>query len=214
MQLYLIRHAQSVNNALPEAQRVEDPSLTDLGYQQAGYLAEWATSLELTHLVSSPFLRALETTASLAKKTGLAAEVRVDLHELGGCMSGSSPETMVGKPGMTGSEIKARFPTFDVADGIGDQGWWKSKPYETRDLAAQRAHRLLQWTREELDLKNDRVAYVSHGDFTRLLLNCFHDKPMATPWNVSATRIEITPDQTRLDEFNLIQHLPADLLTV
>ena len=35
MELYLIRHAQSQNNALPEEQRVEDPGLTELGNQQA-----------------------------------------------------------------------------------------------------------------------------------------------------------------------------------
>ena len=35
MELYIIRHAESENNAGPEDERTEDPSLSPLGYQQA-----------------------------------------------------------------------------------------------------------------------------------------------------------------------------------
>ena len=44
MDLYIIRHAQSTNNALPAEvelrDRVCDPLLSDLGYRQAAFLAE------------------------------------------------------------------------------------------------------------------------------------------------------------------------------
>jgi len=59
MDLYLVRHAQSQNNALPERLRVADPDLTDLGHQQAARLAERVRSLKLTRLLTSPFRRAL-----------------------------------------------------------------------------------------------------------------------------------------------------------
>ena len=61
MELYLIRHAQSLNNALPEEQRVEDPGLTELGLQQADCLGKWIGTLALTKVITSPFRRALET---------------------------------------------------------------------------------------------------------------------------------------------------------
>ena len=37
--LYLVRHGESANNALPNHQRVADPSLTELGQKQAHNLA-------------------------------------------------------------------------------------------------------------------------------------------------------------------------------
>ena len=58
MELFLIRHGQSLNNFQPQEQRVEDPPLTDLGRRQAELLAEWIESAGLTRLICSPFRRA------------------------------------------------------------------------------------------------------------------------------------------------------------
>ena len=45
MQLYIIRHAQSYNNALTDwTERVSDPPLTELGEQQADLLAAYLAS--------------------------------------------------------------------------------------------------------------------------------------------------------------------------
>ena len=101
MDLYLIRHAQSLNNAQPPELRVEDPALTDLGHEQSRRLAEHVTSLRLTKLITSPFRRALQTAEHIRLATGLIPEVRIDLHETGGCVSGIAPPLMVGRPGMT-----------------------------------------------------------------------------------------------------------------
>ena len=46
MELYLIRHAQSLNNALPAEDRVEDAPLTDIGHQQCSHLAKWIPELK------------------------------------------------------------------------------------------------------------------------------------------------------------------------
>ncbi len=89
--LYLVRHAQSRNNAQPVELRVEDPALTDLGHEQARRLAERVTRLRLTKLFTSPFRRALQTAEHVRLATGLIPEVRIDLHEKGGCVSGVAP---------------------------------------------------------------------------------------------------------------------------
>ena len=57
MDLYLIRHAQSANNAQPESLRVPDPSLTGLGREQAHLLASSVASLGLTRLMTSTSAR-------------------------------------------------------------------------------------------------------------------------------------------------------------
>jgi len=92
MQLYLIRHAQSENNALYERTgdslgRNMDPELTDLGRSQAQFLArclaQGSPNLDgvddphnrlgfgLTHLYSSLMVRAVATGCIIAHIIGL-----------------------------------------------------------------------------------------------------------------------------------------------
>ncbi len=212
MELYLIRHAQSQNNAKPEEQRVEDPALTELGHEQAGCLAKWIPELNLTKLIVSPFLRTLQTAEPIANATNLTPEVQTDLHELGGCYRGHTLENITGRPGMNRSEIERQFPTYDVAAEIDDQGWWRSQPYETIERGRQRAKTLLQRTRDAYAHTNQRVAYVMHGDIKVLLLEEFHPEPLDTPYNVSVSKIMITPQACRLEDYNRLQHLPSHLI--
>jgi len=212
MQLYLIRHAQSQNNALPEEQRVEDPPITEIGHRQAKRLAAALRPLRLTHLVSSPFRRTLETTEHLRQATGITPFVRTELHELGGCMRGRSLAEMVGAPGMTRKEILAYFDGYDISPEIDGQGWWGGKPYETIELARLRAKNLLERTCREFTQSDARVAYVMHADFKRIFLEQFYEVD-ATPWNASLTRLTITGAEIRVDDYNNIDHLPDELIT-
>ena len=213
MELYLIRHGQSQNNARPERLREEDPSLTEDGRKQADHLAEWIHHLRLTRIITSPFLRTLETTAHLCRRLDLTPEVRVDLHELGGCVAGPRLRALKGRPGMTRSQIEDRYPGIKVAAAIDEQGWWKGKPYETYRLARRRAARLLRCTQEEFGQSGERVAYVTHADIEVVFLEQFYDEPLECPWHTSVSRIEISPNETRLVHYNLVEHLPADLMT-
>jgi broad specificity phosphatase PhoE len=213
MELYLIRHAQSLNNERPEQDRVEDPPLTDIGHRQCSCLATWIPSLKLTRVVTSPFLRALQTADHIGRSVRLAPEVRIDLHEQGGCVSGPTRDVFAGRPGMTRSQIRSTFPEFSIAPDIDVDGWWRSKPFETEDVARARAARLLAQTIEEFAATQERVAYVMHGDFKRLFLAQLYGEPLQTPVNTSVTRILIRPDGCRLEDYNQMDHLPADLVT-
>ena len=98
MDLYIIRHAQSTNNALPAEvelrERVCDPLLTELGYRQADHVAEhlatgrdgWseaasadpeagggpsAAAYGITRLVCSPMRRTLLTAQPASQALGL-----------------------------------------------------------------------------------------------------------------------------------------------
>jgi len=212
MELYLIRHAQSQNNALPEEQRVEDPGLTELGNQQADCLGKWIPSLNLDKVITSPFLRALETARRIHEATNLTPEVRAAIHEQGGCCSGYPEIGMVGRPGLSRAEIQERFPAYQVASEINAEGWWKCQPYETRDLASQRAATVLQQTREEFAHTDLRVAYVTHADFKLLFLELFHTEPLEVTCNTSVTNVLITQEGCRLADHNGVRHLPPHLL--
>ncbi|MBI2480542.1 MAG: histidine phosphatase family protein [Planctomycetia bacterium] len=213
MQLYLIRHAQSQNNALPEEERIEDPGLTELGRQQAEHLAKWIPLLRLTRLITSPFRRTLMTTEPIRRVTALIPEVRIDLHEQGGCYAGHDLSSKVGRPGMTRREIEAEFSGYRVADNIDGAGWWQSKPYETWEAARIRAARLLEETCREFAHTDERVAFVMHADIKRLFLSHLHADPLDVPCNTSVTEIEFTTNSQRLRAFNQINHLPSRLVT-
>ena len=209
MQLYLIRHAQSQNNALPESERLPDPGLTDLGREQASLLAKRLPTWQLTRLITSPFLRTLETTERIRTHLAIMPEVRVQLHEQGGCYGGHLPNDRIGQPGMTREEIKVRFPEFVVEPNeLDGQGWWKRQPYESWQQAKTRAGKLLRRTCEEFGHTNECIAYVMHADIKLLLIEHFHTETLEMPANTSVTKVEVRPDGMRLIDFNLIDHLP------
>ena len=78
MQLYLVRHAQSSNNAQPEHLRVPDPGITEIGEQQAICLADWLDASSFVHLATSacPGV-ALQTAGFIRRRTGHIPEVIV-----------------------------------------------------------------------------------------------------------------------------------------
>ena len=213
MELYLIRHAQSLNNAKPEAERVEDPGLTEVGHAQAGHLADWIRTLELTRLITSPFRRTLLTAEPLRRATGLTPEVRVTVHEQGGCYRGHVPGRLAGRPGMTRAEIEREFPEFDAGREIDGTGWWKSQPYETRAAAALRAAGVIEHAHREFAGSGERVGVVTHADFKLLLLEHIHGEPLDVPRNVSVTKILLTPAKAVLADYNRVDHLPSELVT-
>jgi 2,3-bisphosphoglycerate-dependent phosphoglycerate mutase len=213
MRLYLIRHAESQNNALPESQRVEDPGITELGYRQARHLAERVGGLGLTKLFTSPFLRTLQTTSPIYEATRLTPNVRVALHEEGGCYSGYTPENMAGRPGMGRSDIEREFPGFIVSAELGDGGWWTSALHESHELAGRRAAQLFQRTVDEFSDTDEHVAFVMHADIKMLFLQQFHSEPLDLPSNTSITAIQLSAGDCRLVDYNCVRHLPDDLVT-
>ncbi len=114
---------------------------------------------------------------------------------------------------MTRKEIEQQFPGFNVEAELDGEGWWRRQRFETRDQAKQRAGELLQRTRDEFASTSERVAFMMHADIKVLLLEHFHSDPLDVPCNASVTRVLITPQETRLEEYNRIDHLPRSLIT-
>ena len=95
MELYLIRHGQSQNNAWGDNEkRVADPTLTEMGHEQAQRVAEHVRDADqlgvepgegygFDRLFCSAMLRTLQTTAPIAQALGLTPEIWLDWHEEG-----------------------------------------------------------------------------------------------------------------------------------
>ncbi len=217
-QLLLIRHAQSNNNANPEHLRIPDPGLTDLGIEQANCAARWLERRNVTHLYASPFLRAMLTVEPISKQLRLPVTIRADIFEQGGCYQGHVPGEEVGQPGMSGEQIRERFPGWQVDMAISSSGWWASRPYESFIQAQQRARSVVEWFNSELAVIPGCHAIVTHGDFKHLLVSELLAKSRGVrEWgpihNTSISRFAFNDGTWQLDWFNSAHHLPHHLIT-
>ena len=160
MELFLIRHGQSTNNALTDwTQRVDDPLLTTSGEQQAERTAlHLASGLHLhptergtakpvlDRLYCSPMIRAMQTADAIARAVGVAPQVWVDIHEVGGIYLDHG-ERKVGYPGRTRSELAQRFPGCILAPELTEQGWW-NRDFEEMHAGHGRAAGVAQLLRQ------------------------------------------------------------------
>lgn len=78
--LYIVRHADAGDRGRGHRPDEERP-LSERGWRQARGLAEELSDAGIERLVSSPFLRCIETLTPLAEKLGLEVEVDARLGE-------------------------------------------------------------------------------------------------------------------------------------
>ena len=198
MELYIIRHGQSTNNALPDdarVTRVNDPPLTDLGKRQADalavFLAEgvsrdpWvnpntgysqqlgAKGVDISHLFCSPMYRAMQTTFPVANALGLKPEIWVDVHEHGGVYLEEAGK-ITGFPGRNRAQIAEEFPAYVIPDGITEAGWWNpNNGVEGLPSCYGRAIKIaaeLKRRAHDHHEKGERIALITHGTFIDALI--------------------------------------------
>lgn len=186
MELFIIRHGQSVNNALEDqTKRKKDPALTSVGEQQAEELACFlgdGRHLEpaerengapfLDCLYCSAMFRALKTALPIGKALSLNPEVWVNIHEKGGIyLDHRDGRGKLGYPGMTRSQILEQFPHYVLPEAIGENGWW-NRDFEEFHLCHSRAIQVAR----ELEARSDediRIGLVTHVEFINSLLKAF-----------------------------------------
>ena len=240
LQFYFIRHAQSTNNLLwdntgSSTGRSDDPPLTSLGKEQANHLAEFLLrgnpdggnfvtgtktfGFNLTHLYTSLMLRAVETGMPVAKTLCLPLIAWEDLHEQGGIyLSDEETGDPIGLPGKNRAYFQALFPDLLLPSNLNEEGWWRSRPYETPEQSVLRAEHLITDLLERHANSNDKVAVICHGGFYNSFLGVLLDIPIQNElWfrmnNAAITRIDFQDDVVRLVYLNRMDYLPAELIT-
>ena len=216
--LYLVRHAQSANNANPESQRVPDPAITPLGIQQAQALAGVAGDLDPSHLFCSPFLRTLQTSAPLADALGLTPVIRADLYEQGGCYRGYRLDDRTPEPGLSRSELKSLHPTWHIDSVIDDSGWNKHSVYEGLEEARARARRVSGWLSGHPWALNSRIMLVIHADFKIRMLEALLgdldiEGRLGSVVNTAWTTLSCSQGRWELHDFNAHPHLEAHMVS-
>ncbi len=198
MQLFLIRHGQSKNNAHDDSHVHPDPDLTDLGHRQAEHLAAWMVEandtesitrlsmkdpnrqahhpIQLTHVYVSPMRRTLQTAQPLARAFGFKPHVHPLIYEAGGLYERMPDGSLGIRPyrGMTAQEIITEFPDYVVDTAIGEYGWYMLDREETLDECHARADKMVEWFKHHISTdeswRKASVALVSHGMFIDCLL--------------------------------------------
>ena len=221
MQFYLIRHAESENNAKPAYHRVEDPPLTAVGRLQAEYLSKWMRTLKFDMLISSPVLRALQTTRQIHELTGHHVHVWDNVFEEGGIYRGYGPDATEGGPGLARQQVW-QSATDDssqctIDSSVGESGWW-GRPRETSEEAVVRAAVVAKRMAAFSGSDQRVLAAVTHADFKRKLLMELIGKQinadlLGSLCNTGISRLTFEAGVWRLDCFNATSHLPAKLIT-
>jgi broad specificity phosphatase PhoE len=80
----------------------------------------------------------------------------------------------VGYPGLTRSEILAKYPEYQLASEITEAGWW-NRDREDPPTASGRAIRVAENLVAMSDTE-DRVAIISHGAFINILFKALLDQ--------------------------------------
>ncbi len=236
MKLYIIRHAQSYNNALTDwTERVSDPPLTELGERQAARLAEYLastpdaaeqpgpgaeyvnrTGFRFTRLFTSAMRRSLQTAAPIGEAIGPQPEVWVDIHEIGGVFLDDHEGR--GLPGLKRAELAAQFPMIRLSAEVTEEGWW-NRQRETEEEWLERAARVAAELRNQYAGTDERIGLVTHGGFAAMLLYALfrHVKPgkvILSHRNTAITRLDFYDDGTTyMQYFNRVEHLSSALLS-
>ena len=218
MQLYLIRHAESENNARPGYLRVEDPPITALGRMQAAQLADWTRTLKIDSLITSPFLRTLQTTRAVVDATKLPVSVWHTVFERGGCYRGYGDNAREGGMGLGRTGILKLIPDATIDESILETGWWGGRERETHENAVERATKVIHRLQTTFGNNGQHVVAIIHADFKRQLLiqmlAGLADVSAFGPLrNTGITKVDFDGTGWRLDWFNSVSHLPARIIT-
>jgi 2,3-bisphosphoglycerate-dependent phosphoglycerate mutase len=205
MELYFIRHGQSVNNANwnnPDYPESPDPALTEIGREQARLLAEFLGQHQaltnekewnvqnrygfgLTHVYTSLMERAAFTAAPIAQALDIPLIAWKEIHEEGGIYSRGDKAGIQDLPGRPRSFFMENFRTLTLPDDLDETGWW-NRPFETEEERQPRADQvfaeLLARHRDQDGQPVHRVALVSHGGFFIRLLSAV----LLLPWRQGA----------------------------
>lgn len=222
MELYLIRHGQSANNAgvLP---RVADPPLTDIGVEQARWAGESLKAEGITRLYCSPMLRTLQTAQIISEIINLPPHIFVGLHEWGGIWE-TRGDGSVQLPGLNRAEMREICPDVILPDDVTDQGWWFNEEFAgdiegMAELSHENGLAFIAHLGEHHVDADERVAAVSHGGSGGSLISAFFGLPPDVGYsrfthnNTGVSRLLFTSERRQLQYLNKISHLPPEAVT-
>lgn len=206
MELYFIRHGQSINNANwdnDDYKEHPDPFLTEMGLEQAEILAKYLKEKQpitndkvwniqnqygfgFTHIYTSLMERAVMTASPTARAlANIPFTAWTEIHEEGGIYAREEENKFKGLSGHPRSFFETKFPELKLPDGYDESGWW-NRPFEAEEERQPRADKILAELiarhGDKADQPEERIAFVSHGGFFVRLISSM----LKLPWRQGA----------------------------
>mmetsp|Transcript_56514 Transcript_56514/g.64537 ORF Transcript_56514/g.64537 Transcript_56514/m.64537 type:complete len:239 (+) Transcript_56514:59-775(+) len=224
MHVHFIRHSESTNNVIDKSdmelyrkRREADPGITPKGSAQCEKVGESLNKLDkpCEILFSSPMKRALLSSKSIAKSSGLKTKLWCKLYEDQGCHQ-------QGKPfgGLTAPQVKELFPDIELDDIIDEEGWYKANSEEDPETAYSRAVEVVNALSEFAQEKRySAVAILSHGNFLDLVFKVIFGVPQDSKLkylheNCGISTVVFMEDYKKVVyRFNSISHIESSPAT-
>jgi broad specificity phosphatase PhoE len=204
----LVRHGECLGQTDPQFWSDPDSALSTRGIEQAIATAHQLATEQVTHLVSSPLLRALTTADAIATMCAIAhIQVWPKLRE---GFSGTYR-------GLARSKLLAQFPRAVLADSITEDGW--NHGDTNYDALWLRCQELVQRVRQQFTHQN-HVVLVTHGGCANYLLHILLGIDRRSPqWfelaNGSISRVRLVPDpQAERPDWPLYPPIPVEIKTI
>lgn len=241
MQVYLIRHAQSENNATWDdtgsRYRVADPKLTELGISQAKVTAEFLAEVHpdqgtywvdpqnvcrfgISQMYCSLMERAVQTGTIISQKLGVPLEGRLDLHEVGGIYLKElvdEKEQIRILHGHTREYFEENYSNLILPKGIEARGWWRGG-METAEEKIPRAEQVIDFLLQKHGGTDDRIGVITHGGAFKQIFRVLFKVAPETLFtvlknNCSITRLDFNENGVTLMYQNRVDFLPPSLIT-
>jgi len=165
--VYLVRHGQSKDNALPVSQTPESP-LSETGLKQAGSVAARFSKIPFDKVISSPLPRARQTAEKISEASGWSVEFS-DLF-----VERIIPSSLPGKPY---SDPEARRTWKNWEKSLVSTGLRVEDGENYQDIIS-RAEKALDYL---LQHPEKTLAVVSHSYFIRTLVSIVMSGGELTP---------------------------------
>ncbi|NEU31863.1 histidine phosphatase family protein [bacterium LRH843] len=199
MNVYLIRHGESMGNQTGKIQGIMDFALSEFGREQVQLLASYFERVQLDYVYSSDLSRAYETAQAIGQAKKLSVHAWDQIREV----------NLGPFQGLSRAEIYERFP-ITKEKSILTSGLEGTETIEQLTARCKHVKKQLQ-----LAHNKDHVAIVSHGGFISIFLmylltgdewHTYH-RPFQIA-NTSITHIEWTDEgQPLIHYLNQTGHL-------
>ncbi|GAB0171272.1 phosphoglycerate mutase family protein [Lysinibacillus sp. CTST325] len=143
--IYVIRHCEAKGQS-------SYASLTEQGFQQAEVLADFFADKKIDRIITSPFLRAIQTIEPLSSRENINIEIDERLSER--ILSTSDLPDWYGK-------LRATFTDMELK-------------FEGGESSNEAMERIVNAVEETFKSESERTIIVSHGNIMTLLLNHYN----------------------------------------
>lgn len=144
--IYIIRHCEAIGQG-------REASLTENGFRQAKILSEWLVNKRISRIISSPYLRAVQTIAPFSENNNI--EIETDNRLIERILSTQDfPDWL--------EKLETTFSDFSLT-------------YEGGESSEEATARIVELINEISTSDHESIAVVAHGGIIALLLH-YYDK--------------------------------------